>query len=126
MAGGRPLKYTDPDEMQMVIDDYFGSVTYTDDHGVKRSRPTMAGLAIALGFKSRQSLINYEKKDEFLDTIKNARMRVEAALEDRLFDPSCVGVIFNLKNNFDWKDRKEIENSGSMSVNIEIPDADTL
>ena len=109
--GGRPPLYTDPAEMQMIIDDYFGSKTWTDDNGTTHCRPTMAGLARALGM-CRQTLLNYAEKDEFLDTIKEARLVVEEALEDRLYDPSPTGVIFNLKNNFDWKDKTEQELTG--------------
>ena len=48
--GGRPRKYSTPEEMQIVIDQYF------DDH----QKPTICGLALALGFAQRKSLLNYE------------------------------------------------------------------
>lgn len=106
MPGGRPPKYKTPEEMQMVIDDYFGKVG---------DKPTMSGLALELGM-SRQALCDYAKKDEFLDTIKSARLRVEAALEQHLFSGSVAGVIFNLKNNFGWKDKTEVEQNTKLTV----------
>lgn len=106
MSAGRPPKYKTPEEMQMVIDDYFGG----------NDKPTMAGLAYQLGM-SRQALCEYKKKDEFVDTIKTARQRVEMALEENLYGGSVAGTIFNLKNNFGWKDVQERKHEGDFTVN---------
>ena len=46
--GGRPRKYSTPEEMQIVIDKYF------EDN----PKPTICGLALALGFAQRKSLLN--------------------------------------------------------------------
>ncbi len=112
--GGRPLKYETAKEMQKVIDNYFESVRvkHDDDYVF---RPTMAGLALALNM-CRQSLLNYSEKDEFLDTIKSARQKVEVALEEALYGTGVAGVIFNLKNNFDWKDKQEIDQKSEVTV----------
>ena len=48
--GGRPRKFGTPEEMQIVIDKYF------EDN----PKPTICGLALALGFAQRKSLLNYE------------------------------------------------------------------
>ena len=62
---------------------------------------------------SRQDLINYSNKEEFFDTIKKAKLKVENYLEKRLIkDSSCTGIIFNLKNNYGWKDKQENINVG--------------
>jgi len=68
--------------------------------------PTVTGLAIHLG-TTRQTLVNYELKDEFLDTIKRAKSIVEEYTEKRLHANNPTGVIFSLKNNFGWRDVKE-------------------
>lgn len=102
MPAGRPPMYETPEEMQPVIDAYFAEC----DVGGKPY--TMAGLTRALGFSHRQSIADYEAKPDFTDTIKKARLRVEEFLECRLYGQSVAGVIFNLKNNFGWKDRQEI------------------
>ena len=49
----------------------------------------------------------------FFDIIKKAKLRVEEYLEKRLIkDSSCTGIIFNLKNNYGWKDKQENINVG--------------
>lgn len=71
----------------------------------------MTGLAIALGFESRRSLVDYNKKDKFSPTIKKAKMRVEQSVEKRMLTSQGIvaGVIFNAKNNFGWVDKTEID-----------------
>lgn len=109
--------YTSAEQMQSIIEDYFVSVTWENpETGQRHCRPTMAGLARVLGM-DRRSLVNYSHKEEFFPTIKEARVKVEEALEDRLFDPSPTGVIFNLKNNFGWKDVQDRNISGELSIN---------
>ncbi len=104
--GGRPPKYKTAEEMKLKIDKYFLDCD-------KNNEPyTITGLAMSLDM-SRQDLINYSNKEEFFDTIKKAKMRVENYLEKRLIkDTSCTGVIFNLKNNYGWKDKQENINIG--------------
>lgn len=114
--GGRPPLFKSADEMQKVIDEYFDKVKITKDDSLTY-RPTMAGLAKALGM-SRQALLGYKEKDEFLVTIKRARLEVEEALEEALYGTGVAGVIFNLKNNFGWKDKQEVEQSGVTVVKI--------
>lgn len=99
--GGRPLKYKEVDEMKKRIDEYFNKCD-------KDNEPyTITGLGMALDM-SRQDLINYSKKEKFFDTIKKAKMKVENYLEKRLInDNSATGIIFNLKNNYGWKDKQE-------------------
>ena len=106
MPAGRPPKYKTPDEMQVIIDQYFVDNQYRTDNGVVK-RYTMSGLALALGM-SRRALVDYAHKDEFLPTIKDARLVVEESLEQSLYGTGVAGVIFNLKNNFGWKDQQEI------------------
>jgi hypothetical protein len=97
------------EELIEAVLEYF---TKCDTEG---KAPTMTGLGLALGFKSRNTIINYAKTDgyEFAhDVIAYARMQIEAYLEQRLLDPknaNVAGVIFNLKNNFNWTDKQEIK-----------------
>ena len=101
---GRPPKFASVDDMQNAIDSYFAECRVED-------KPcTMSGLAYALDL-SRQALLDYANKDEFLDAIKRARQKVEIDVERRLMSGSAVaGAIFNLKNNFGWRDKTEVEN----------------
>ena len=109
MPAGRPPKYETPEAMQTVIDRYFAQ-QFADEKPV-----TISGLAYELGM-STEALRNYGEKDEFLETVKRAKQRVEMFLEERLLLANATGPIFNLKNNFGWKDKTEQEHSGSLAV----------
>ena len=102
--GNTKLKY---DDLVVKIDEYF-------DKCDNDKRPyTMSGLALSLGI-DRRTLLNYSKNEEFFPLIKKARQRVEAQLEECLYRlGNNSGVIFNLKNNFEWKDRQEIDTNRS-------------
>jgi hypothetical protein len=116
---GRPLKYKTAKEMQSKIDEYFeksqGEFLKDDDgkyilnkYGepviINSKVPTVTGLALFLGFTSRQSLVDYQAKKEFLDTITRAKSRCEEYTESRLYDREGVrGAEFSLKYNFGWK-----------------------
>lgn len=110
--GGRPPQYKTPEEMQAVIDDYFNKDAWFEDGDKKEFRPTISGLAYALDL-STVSIRNYAIKDEFLSTVKRAKLKVEMALENRLYGNNVTGLIFNLKNNFGWKDKQEVDNTSS-------------
>jgi len=132
MPAGRPPKYNTAAEMQELIDLYFLACKahqsddeeilkeLTEDQlliikGMECVVPTVSGLAYTLNM-SRQALCDYEKKDEFLDTIKRAKLRIEISLEQRLAGNNVTGSIFNLKNNFGWKDKTEQALSGALGV----------
>ena len=111
----RPKLYDSVEKLQKDIDDYFKMCD-------KKEKPyTMSGLALALDM-SRQSLINYSKDEEFFDTIKKAKQRVETQLEENaLFNKANpTFTIFNLKNNFNWKDKQEHEISNSEETNKQL------
>lgn len=112
MPAGRPAKYKTAEEMQEVIDHYFEHDAFVDMGDAKMYAPTVSGLALALGM-SRQAILDYAEKDEFVDTIKAAKLKIEVALEQRLYGQSVTGTIFNLKNNFGWKDKTEQEHTGA-------------
>ena len=69
-----------------------------------RKPPTIPGLALALGFSSRQSLYNYKARKEFMDTISRAQTRVEQYTAERLFDrDSQRGAQFALEYGFRYR-----------------------
>ncbi len=102
---GRPAKYTKAAAMQKKIDKYFATCD-------KNYEPyTVTGLAIALGM-TRKGLIDYENKEDqkLSNTVKKAKLRVEEYAERSLYrSQSVTGIIFNLKNNFGWQDKQEID-----------------
>lgn len=108
--GGRPLKFKNIEMLEGAINDYFEMCD-------SQHEPyTITGLALALDI-DRKTLINYEKREEFFHTIKKAKLKVENYLEKRLInDNSTTGIIFNLKNNFEWKDKQEVEHSGNVKL----------
>jgi len=57
--------------------------------------PTVTGLALYLGM-SRMALINYEGREEFIETMTMGKNRVETYLEQRTYHPNNNGVQFNL------------------------------
>ena len=117
---GRPRKYKNVEELQLLIDEYF----YECD---KAKRPyTITGLALYLDM-DRKSLLRYEKdyEDEFCHTIKRAKERVQEFVECCLFKRGIApGVIFNLKNNFGWEEKQNIDATVKDKVVIvdDLPD----
>lgn len=103
---GRPRIIESPEEFIKLANAYFSKC---DKGGVPYS---VTGLALGLGLSSRDSLMEYERRDEFSDTVKMAKMVVENSYEISLrggCHPS--GPIFALKN-FGWKDKTDHELTG--------------
>jgi hypothetical protein len=75
-----------------------------------------------LGFDSRQSFYDYEKRDGFSYIIKKARLKVESHYEQCLQYGNVTGAIFPLKN-MGWSDKQEIEHSGGVTIHIDKDDA---
>jgi len=112
MAGaGRPPAFESAEELQVLVDSYFESLKIYNDAGdhVESKPALITGIALHLGFCTRQSFYDYEKKPEFTYTIKVARLRVESSYEGQLFGKSTAGAIFGLKNVGGWSDKHEVE-----------------
>jgi len=111
--GGRPLKYEKVEDVEKAIKDYFKECD-------KKQKPyTVSGLAYALNM-SRQSLLNYENKEKFFDTIKKAKDKIEVQLEENalLGKYNTTFTIFNLKNNYSWQDKQEIDSNHTDRIKI--------
>lgn len=140
-GGHRPPKFTDPAVMQAKIDEYFtecegrvlkdqnGETVY-DKFGypvvVDRKPLTITGLALALGFTNRQSLLNYQAKPPFTAIIERAKLQIENYAEMRLYDKDGAnGAKFNLQNNFcNWnadKAAQEGEKGPTVNIICDIP-----
>lgn len=118
---GKPLKFKTVKELQDVIDEYFNfcdnriqhiySEKYDKVIEVINPAPyTMAGLSRRIGI-SRQCLNEYSHKDQYGDSIKAAREKVHEDVENRLMEKQATGAIFNLTNNFGWKDMRNIDHT---------------
>ena len=136
--GAKPF-YESPEQMQEVIDAYFEKCDgelLLDDEGMpvldkfghpiyKAPKPyTITGLAYALGFTSRQALLNYQGNAKFVDTIRRAKLRCENYSEERLYDRDGQrGSEFSLKVNFKWAvPKEEGEEPGGEGGVIFIPE----
>ena len=114
IVGGN-RKYKNAEEMKIVIDEYFDMCNAT------KCPYTVAGLARYLGL-TRKSLLEYQKNygTDYAMVIEDAKTRIEEFVEACLFKSGiATGVIFNLKNNFGWNDKQEVEHSGDMNVKLE-------
>ena len=139
--GGRPPSYKSVEEIQEKIDAYFkeceGKILLDAEGNpmlnkfeepiIYDKKPlTVTGLALALGFNSRTSLLNYQGKEEFMNTITRAKTIVEQYAETRLYDKDGAnGAKFSLANNFEgWKEKQAIEAdvNSEVTINIELSD----
>lgn len=142
-AGGRPLKYT-PDDFSKRINRYFNSISYYEDvlndagepaididgekiiKVVYATPPSILGMCLSIGI-NRETLLEYSNREQFSDTIKQAKAKVEQYLGDQLNRTTQVaGIIFNLKNNFGWKDVQTIEQTGPNGGPLLISQVATL
>lgn len=101
--------YDDKNEFDKKVNEYF------KECDINNKPYTMSGLANSLDM-DRRTLLNYSKDEKFFLTIKKARQRVEQQLEENLYRlGNNSGIIFNLKNNFNWKDNEENTNIDSLN-----------
>ncbi len=121
MPAGRPPLYKTVEDLQAIIDEYFNwcdariQQVYSpkSESVIEVINPapyTMAGLARRIGM-SRQALSEYAASDKFGDTIKEARAKVQEDVEIRLMEKQATGAIFNLKNNFGYRDEKQLDHT---------------
>jgi len=116
MPAGRPLKFKDNETLKSKIDEYFANTM--------RSEWTITGLCLALD-TSRETLMNYEKREQFFDTIKRAKDKVQNEYELDLRRKGRSGDIFALKN-FGWTDKQEIESKVVVRSELEEEELDGL
>lgn len=103
------------------------SQAYFDECKEEERNITITGLAIALGFCSRQSVYDYSKREGFEFVVSRAKLIVENGYEERLDGASVTGPIFALKN-MGWSDKTELAHSspdGSMSPK-DLSDSDLI
>lgn len=110
---GRPSKFTSREELQDAVDDYFA---YADE---QKWPYLIEDLAVHLGM-TRETVIQYGKKDNFSDIIKAAKQKIFADLTRRTLTGKVVpvGGIFILKANAGYKESQliEMEHSGEITI----------
>lgn len=98
------LKYKNKEDLQKGIDAYF------EECDNKKLPYTMSGLAESLEI-DRSTLVRYGERDSYANLIKKAKQKVERQLEENALmgKANSVFTIFNLKNNYGWQDKMEME-----------------
>lgn len=105
-GGGRPAHYETPDDLREQVEAFFEWCL------TEKIKSTVTGLCLYLGFSSRSSLDDYEKRsDEFSYIIKRSRLAVENSYE---LSGQTIDI-FALKN-MGWKDKSETELSGELGI----------
>lgn len=105
---GRPLKIETPEQMENILNEYFETT--------EENKITITGLCLALGV-DKSTFYDYEKREEYKDIVKQARMIVENSYEISLRENGRTGDIFALKN-FGWRDKIEQEVVATNRYNI--------
>ena len=130
MAAGRPKKYTKK-SLREAVDRYFRSISRTipardltgavirNDDGEEIMvvqfviPPSISSLCLFLGIdrSTWQNYADQELHPEFCGVTADARARIEAYLEEQLLtrEKGLQGIIFNLQNNYGWKQKQEVE-----------------
>lgn len=108
-TNGQPPIYKNAKDIEDKINQYFESLL-NEDKDTYEIRPTITGIALYMGFASRQSLYDYAKKEEYSYIISRAKLVVEMSYEEMLLSKASSGAIFALKN-MDWKDKTETDHT---------------
>lgn len=122
MAGGRPRIYESVEEIEAEIESYMAKCQ------ADKSKPTITGATLYLGFCDKTTLYDYRDREEFSHSIKRLLLFVENGYETALQGNSVTGAIFALKN-MGWKDKTESSVSHSGGINFifeETPNCDPI
>jgi hypothetical protein len=76
---------------------------------------TIGGLAIFLG-TCTETLRNYENKEKYFATIKDAKEKIYAYKQESLYGKNSVGAMFDLKCNHKWQDKQVIELDATIHI----------
>ena len=88
----------------------------------------MAGLALALGFMSRQALYRYTDRenennsDDYVTIITRAKLKIEEENIQLSYNrDASAGARFILQNGFNYSEKKDVGLSGS-KIRVELVD----
>ncbi|NHA04089.1 hypothetical protein G7092_09790 [Mucilaginibacter sp. HC2] len=84
----------------------------------KSESATIAGMALFLGFSSKQEFEAYEINGKHAHVLKRGRLRLEAAYESRLYQ-TPTGVIFALKT-LGWNDKPEVQKPSKTDNTLQV------
>ena len=123
MAGkGNPRRWRSAKALQAAVDAYF------EECSEEGRVPSVAGLALALGFMSRQALARYtdrmheENNDDYVVIITSAKTRIEEANIQLAYNKEAsAGARFMLQNGFNYSEKQEI-GLNSNTIKVELVD----
>ena len=105
-------------ELRDIVNDKGEKITYTE-YAVP---PSVLDMCLHLGI-CRQTLLNYESDEKYVDTITHARGRIEACKGKMLYTAKNVqGVIFDLECNHKWQRevKVKVDDDRKLDVTIEV------
>lgn len=118
-------KFQTAEDLENAVNSYFiwcdeQREIVTDSKGNTKvvAKPyTITGLCVYIGI-TRDTFISYSKDPVLENVIAMAKLRVENYIEENSLNGKVNPImsIFNLKNNFGWVDRVEVNNSQSVEV----------
>ena len=124
MGAGRPRAFYCNKDLREKVDAYFAWCddqvkVYEDSKGrqtIVRKPYTLTGLCLYLNI-TRETFAEYckgkydDENNKFSDTFTCARKKVENYIEEGTLNGTINhnAGSFNLKNNFGWKDKQEID-----------------
>lgn len=106
-VGGRPPKWESPEILQQKVDEFFDLINKGEE------MPSVVGLACYLGVH-KQTLLNYQEKDDYKDIVNTAKQRIEKMFTARAYSgqiPAPI-FIFTAKNHYDYKDSQDLNHGG--------------
>ena len=123
MAGkGNPRRWRSAKALQAAVDAYFEECSETG------RVPSVAGLALALGFMSRQALARYtdrmheENNDDYVVIVTSAKTRIEEVNIQLAYNKEAsAGARFMLQNGFNYSEKQEI-GLNSNTIKVELVD----
>ncbi len=106
-TNGRPPTFATPEDLEKKCNEYLVYCVENEE------KPTITGMTLFVGFCSRASWDDYDKRQDFSYIVKRAKMTIENSYEvsGGTFD------IFALKN-MGWKDKTEVEMGGDINIPI--------
>lgn len=123
MAGkGNPRRWRSAKALQKAVEDYFAECEE------KGRVPSVAGLALALGFMSRQALYRYTDRenennsDNYVTIITRAKLRIEEENIQLAYNrDASAGARFVLQNGFNYSEKQDI-GLNSNKIRVELVD----
>ena len=118
-------------KIQMYFDECDGIHLSDDIRHSKDFKPipyTMPGICYYLGYSSRHALTAIENNTngmkQLSNTAKRARLRIEAQRNEYMLMGKVkeVSGIFDLKNNFGWKDDRQLVIDQTLTINNTLDD----